>query len=627
MKKTLFIFPVLFLSLMTSAQAKKNIELKTEVSEVTVFIQGAQVVRKTVVNIPAGRSVLRFVGLTPYADAKSVQVKLDADLTVLSVNYQLNYNDTLRPTAEFQKLLEQNEELAQKITRVNADKEVVSAQMTFLSDNKQIGGTSTGINQANLQATYNYYSTQFSVLKTKELELNNTLKKLSEEKSVLEKRISGFGNTKVEPTGEVLLAVETKVPLRVPAELTYYTTAAGWFPSYDIRVKSIDEPVELSYKANISQNTKELWNDVALKVSSAEPNSGNVAPQLKTYFLNYYTAPPSYLSNVMLGNQVQGRVTDVKGEPIIGATVTVKGTTIGTVTDADGKFNLTLPSKGEYLAFSFIGYKTVTKPLASGYIDVVMEENQQSLDEVVVVGYGAAPQARLTGAVSGIRIRGSASQDKVKDMPPPVMQIENTTSMEFEIKTPYSVKSENKATVVEMERYEIPAGYEYYCVPKIKKDAFLLAHISDWEQYNLLEGEANIFFENTFVGKTILDVRYMKDTLDISLGRDRSVLVQRELLKEFSKNKFLGSRSEITRDWKITVRNNKTKPVSMVLLDQIPVSTNSEIEVEPEKLDGAEFNKENGEVKWRFILPPAQKNEFELVYKVRYPKGKILTVE
>ena len=90
----------------------------------------------------------------------------------------------------------------------------------------------------------------------------------------------------------------------------------------------------------------------------------------------------------------------------------------------------------------------------------------------------------------------------------PTVQVENQTTVDFEIKTPYTVKSDNKNYVVDMEYYELPAFYQYYCVPKVDKDAFLIAHIIDWEQYNLMEGEANIFFEETYVGKTLLDVRY-----------------------------------------------------------------------------------------------------------------------
>ncbi|GHU67658.1 membrane protein [Bacteroidia bacterium] len=630
MKKLVFLVCLVGIVVSANAQGTNEITLKTDVSEATVFIKGAQVLRKTTANIPAGRSILHFVNLSPYADAQSVQVKLDADVTVLSVNYQLNYNDTVQPSSELEKLRIENEALQQKIVRTKTDKEIVNGQMAFLADNKQIGGSNTGVNLANLQATYNYYATQLSQLKTKELELDNLLKKLNEEKVTLDRKIANFGSVKAEPTGEMLLSVEAKSPIRAPVELTYYTTAAGWYPSYDIRAKSIDKPIELSYKANISQNTKEVWKNIKLKVSSAEPNVGNVAPKLKTYKLNYWTKPPRYDVDNNFSNTISGVVYDDHSDPLIGAAVKIKGSTIGTVTDIDGRYSLSIPANGGELEVSYIGFITQNVNINSSNINIVLQPNNQQLDEVVVVGYGTnSLKGTLTGALSGIKMGGVSSikQEEKQSTPPPVAQIENTTSIEFEIRTPYTILSENKNTVVEMERYEIPAEYEYFCIPKIKKDAFLLAHITDWEQYNLLEGEANIFFENTFVGKTILDVRYMKDTLDVSLGRDRSIIVQREKSKDFNKSRFLSSKIEVTRNWKISVRNNKSKPVSMILLDQIPVSTMSEIEVSPEKLDGGELNKDSGAVTWKFSLKPAEKKELELKYKVKYPKDRNLIVE
>jgi len=178
-----------------------------------------------------------------------------------------------------------------------------------------------------------------------------------------------------------------------------------------------------------------------------------------------------------------------------------------------------------------------------------------------------------------------------------------------------------------MDKYDLPAEYEYYSAPKVDKDAFLLANIIDWEKYNLLEGEANIFFENTFVGKTILDVRYVSDTLNISLGRDKNVMVKRDKVQDFNKKQFFGNKKEDTRTWKIIVKNNKKQAINFVLLDQIPVSTLEEIEVIPENLSGGTLDKEKGEVKWKFTLKPADKNELELKYKVKYPKNRNLTIE
>ena len=261
---------------------------------------------------------------------------------------------------------------------------------------------------------------------------------------------------------------------------------------------------------------------------------------------------------------------------------------------------------------------------------VLMKEDSKSLDEVVVVGYGTQSVSdKLQGKTSGIniKIRGVGSIQKEESTPLPTNQVENQTAVEFVIKTPYTVVSDNKNITIEMDRYDLSADYEYYCVPKIDKDAFLLANVVDWEKYNLLEGEANIFFENTFVGKTILDVRYLSDTLNISLGRDKNVMVSRDKLKDSNKKQFFGSKKEDTKTWKVAVKNNKKQPVNFVLLDQIPVSTMEEIEVVPENLSGGTLNKDNGQVKWKFTLKPSAKNELELKYKVKYPKERTLIIE
>jgi hypothetical protein len=630
-KQVFFIFILMGFSL--AAQEKKDILLKTDVSEATVFIKGAQVVRKTTANFPAGKSTVRFTNLSPYIDAKSVQIKVDGEVMVLSVNHQQNYNDTVKQTVEIEKLRKQLIDLNEKIRLEQTNKEIIAEELTFLRENKKIGGND-GVEFNNLKATSTYYGERVSTLKLREIEVDKKMKSLSEEKSALEREMSVSGIKTAEPTGEVILAIDCKTAVRVPVELSYYVNNAGWYPSYDIRAKNISEPIELTYKANIMQNTKEEWKNIKLKVSSTNPNSGNVAPKLKTYFLNYHIQPPRYDAN-KLANQVRGKIMDTSGEPVIGASVMIKGSTIGTMTDLDGNFSLSIPANGGNLVVSYLGMKSKTAPISGDVMNIYLEEDNVVLEEVVVAGYGTQIAEALAGKTAGIRVRGTGSyKEQPQNIPPPVInvplpvvQVENQTSVEFEIKTPYTILSENKNTTVEMERYSLPAGYEYYCVPKVDKDAFLLANISDWEQYHLLEGEANIFFENTFVGKTILDVRYMSDTLNISLGRDKNVSVQREKMKEYSAQKFLGNKTEVLRDWKITVRNNKRQSISMVLFDQIPVSTTQEIEVNAENLSGGTLDNENGEVKWKFTLQPSQKSELGLRYKVKYPKGRTLTVE
>ena len=627
-KYTLLLF--LVLSIPVIAQEQNELTLKTEVSEATVFINGAQITRRKSVELLPGKSTIKFTGLSPYIDSKSVQVKVNNEVMVLSVNHQLNYTDSLKQSNEMIKLESQLGILNDKIKIENANLEIIREEVTFLNDNKNVGGTDQGVNLINLKNSADYYHEKITAFKYKEIEIKKILDKLVQDKNRIEKQVQISGSTKTIPVGEILVNLDSKVAAKCNIELSYYVNNAGWYPSYDIRANTIEDPVELVYKASIHQNTREEWKNVKLKVSSVNPNVGNIAPQLQTYFLNYYTKPPKYDGNSSI-NQVTGRVLDSNTkEPIAGASILIKGTTIGTVSNLEGYFALSIPSSGGQLEISFIGYEKQVLPVSNSQMNIFMKDNLKMLEEVTVVGYGTKNNIEdaLQGRVAGIDVKGATSFKAKKEYTPlPTIQIENQTNVEFEIKTPYSISSGNKSITVEVDRYNLPAEYEYYCAPKVDKDAFLIANIVNWEKYNLLEGEANIFFENTFVGKTILDIRYTSDTLRLSLGRDKNVLINREKIKDSSKKQFLGTKKEDTRSWKLTVKNNKKQVVNFVLSDQIPVSTMEEIEVLPENLSGGILNKENGEIKWRFTLKPATKNELELKYKVKYSKDRTLSIE
>ncbi len=308
-----------------------------------------------------------------------------------------------------------------------------------------------------------------------------------------------------------------------------------------------------------------------------------------------------------------------------GASVTVKGTTIGATTDFDGKYSISIPNGARELVFSYLGYVTKTASIDKNVINVQLQEDASTLDEVVVVGYGKKKNNSISqilqGVVPGVKIRGAASIEI------PVEQIENQTSVDFEIKMPYTIKSDNKSYAVDISNYSLVADYQYYSVPKINKNAFLMANITDWEKYNLLEGEANIFFEETYIGKSLLDVRYAKDTLQISLGVDKNIQIEREKITDFASKKFIGSRKEELRNWKISVKNNKTQAINMLVFDQVPVSTNEEIKVELINISNAIQNSETGELKWLFKLNPKESKTFELKYSVKYPKNKNLNIE
>lgn len=101
--------------------------------------------------------------------------------------------------------------------------------------------------------------------------------------------------------------------------------------------------------------------------------------------------------------EISGKVTDTSGEPLPGATVMVKGTTIGTVTDANGNFSLRIPANAQTLQISFVGMKTVEIPIGNRItFNIVLEEEAIGLEEIVAVGYGTMKKVNLTGAVASV---------------------------------------------------------------------------------------------------------------------------------------------------------------------------------------------------------------------------------
>ncbi len=198
----------------------------------------------------------------------------------------------------------------------------------------------------------------------------------------------------------------------------------------------------------------------------------------------------------------------------------------------------------------------------------------------------------------------------------------NTTSIEFDIPVPYSIPSGEAPSLVDIAQHELEVEYEYYTAPRLIEEVFLTARGTDWERLNLLNGPANLFFANTFVGRTMLDMNNVSDTLYISLGSDQGIVVERTAVQEFTRKQFLGNRRVDEFAFEIEVRNTKSVPISILIEDQIPVSANNDIEVRLVEDDGAAFDDETGFLRWDKTVPPAQTERVEFRYTLRYPRDR-----
>ena len=619
------------LMLVTVAKAE-NKKVTPELKHVTVFTNGAQVERTHSMNLMAGEQIVTFTGLSPYTDVKSMQIKAHGKLTVLGVNYRTIHPDSLQRIKQLREAEQKVKQTDDKEREVKSQLEVVNAQLEMLKTNCSTGNRTAVTPLANIKELNDYYAQQMLELKKKAISIDQELVKLAEIREKQQKTADSIAHLKLKTITEAELKLQVPQAGKVDFTLTYYVKNAGWYPTYDIRSEGVSQPLQLSYKANMFQNTKEEWKNIPVTLSSANPNRSNIAPELRTYWLDYGRSAPRY-DNEAVAEGVSGVVSDENGDAIIGATVKVEGTSLGTVTDSNGRYSISLPRDRNQLSFSYIGYLTQTRTVKGSTLNVTLKEDKTTLNDVVVIGYGVERRRSsrnevahaLEGRASGVEVKKAKAKQESDLIE--VKEQKAQFGYEFEIQQPLTIASDGKTTTTEIARYQLPATYQYLGIPRADKDAFLVADATEWQQYSLLEGEASVYFENSFVGKTILDPTVVNDTLHFSLGRDNGIRIQRTQVSGRSTRRLLATTQEQSLTWRITVKNSRKEAVSLTLRDQIPVSENSNITVTTEELSGGQLDKTTGIVEWQLQLQPNEQREFIVAYKVKFPKSRWLNVE
>jgi uncharacterized protein (TIGR02231 family) len=214
----------------------------------------------------------------------------------------------------------------------------------------------------------------------------------------------------------------------------------------------------------------------------------------------------------------------------------------------------------------------------------------------------------------------TTKQNKEKSSVPLTITSKQETSNEYLVDAKQTILSNNKTTSVVFKKTDLSAIFEYQSIPKLSENVFLIGKVRDWYKAELMDGDANIYLENSYVGKSTINTRLFKDTLELSFGIDNNIGVKRERLTEFTENQFIGSNRKETRAYKLTIRNNKST-------DQIPVSTTKEIQVETLELSGGKPDTDSGKVVWEITLKPNESKDLIIKYSVKYPKNKQVIVD
>ncbi len=200
-------------------------------------------------------------------------------------------------------------------------------------------------------------------------------------------------------------------------------------------------------------------------------------------------------------------------------------------------------------------------------------------------------------------------------------------SAEFDIKTNYSIPADSKPYIVDVTEYKLPASFQHFSAPKLVRDAFLLARITGWEDLDLVEGPANVYYAGTYVGQSYIYTRSVDDTLDLSLGRDNKVLVTRSKIKEYCSKKLFGNTTKETFAYEMAIKNNRKTPVQIEIQDQLPISAQSDITVDAIETSKAEYDSKTGKLTWEYTLQPGDVKKIAFSYSVKYPKNTSIKVQ
>lgn len=309
MKKITLLF-VLFSAI---SFAQKPIFTTAKVKSATVYFNAAELSQTTSVNLPAGTSEIVIKNVADYLNENTVQIGAPNSVTVLSVQFTQNYIseyeiDETNPVIK--KVRDSISWTEKEIKKIQID--VYSNQQTIalLDGNQNVAGANSGLNVAELMKLVDYY-------KAKRTELDNNIVALKEKETKLSQKLSALKskleiNTQKEEKnskGKLIIQVMNEIAGLVNLDINYITNTASWQPFYDLRADNVNSPINMMYKAQVTQWTGIDWKKVNLTLSSGNPNQNNQAPILSSWFLRYGDIN-FYRGNVnqnSVQNKLQGR--------------------------------------------------------------------------------------------------------------------------------------------------------------------------------------------------------------------------------------------------------------------------------------------------------------------------------
>jgi uncharacterized protein (TIGR02231 family) len=303
--KRIFLLTVLLLSGVTLFANEREI-VRSTITDVTVYSQGAQLYQKASYNAKVGITEIVIEGISPYIDPNSIQVKATGNVIILDSKHSIFYPKPeevnleglpLKIRNEIRVLEDSIKSVGYDIQDLQDEIDVLLATKNILSNNGAVKGQGKVNDSINLlKQTVDYYAAKMleinkklSVLYRKRSEKQDKKRRMEDRLAKLKQHETSETEPKDNgPIHRIVVTVSAKEAVAGKMNISYLIQNAGWIPLYDLRSDGLTSKINLTYKAQVFQNSGLDWENVKLNISTNNPYQNKTKPTLHPWYVDYY---------------------------------------------------------------------------------------------------------------------------------------------------------------------------------------------------------------------------------------------------------------------------------------------------------------------------------------------------
>ncbi|HCL58016.1 MAG TPA: hypothetical protein DHW82_13560 [Spirochaetia bacterium] len=552
--------------------------MNEKIIEAVVYQDRALVTREIIMDVTRGENRVFFQNLPPTLYANSIRVKGEGSVPVRIEGQEIRFEEKEKTANEKIRAIDDELEKINKTILLLEEKEKIYRsyfplfeKLVLKTDNKILG--------------FDYQRPALNDIKELRHFVKETGKAHDEKITALiqEKRSWQIKKEKllhdqkmVEESRHITLQ-HCEVTLSCEKEgsvclkLSYLAPRASWVPFYEARLFFKTQELEMVSFAKISQKTGEEWEDIKISLSSATPSAGASLPDFDTWFIDFYHPPLRKMSPKMEKKKVCSSPSVFRKE------------------------------------------KEVEMPAE--------EKERMDLDDEICSSEVLKTEIACFDE-SPLEIEGegeSASETNLSSV------LSEGLNVSFEIPKKESIGSDGTWKKTGIDKKRFPVKIETIIMPQIAENAFIQVKMLNTNLYPFLSGDVFVFHEMDYIGKSSIPKTVMpSDELKLFMGRDEEIKVKTFLLNRFqSKKGMIQNQTRIEYKYKTTITSYKDKEIDVIVLDSLPVASNSQIKVKlvetnpvHQKLD------DKGVVRWEIKLKPNEEKEIYFSFTVDYPEDK-----